>query len=102
MSNSIPIEQAATHLAELVGNLKPGDEIVLTSHDRPVARLLPSQSKSVRRKDSVVTAFPFPTLINAGPLGKRSWRARSCFLFERYEVIWSSTDVTSGATHSPG
>lgn len=50
MSNSIPIEQAATHLAELVGNLKPGDEIVLTEHDRPVARILPSQSKTVRRK----------------------------------------------------
>jgi antitoxin (DNA-binding transcriptional repressor) of toxin-antitoxin stability system len=50
MSNSIPIEQAATRLAELVVNLKPGDEIVLTEHDRPVARILPSQSKSVSRK----------------------------------------------------
>lgn len=50
MSNSIPIEQAATHLAELVGNLKPGDEIVLTEHDRPVARILPSRSRLIRRR----------------------------------------------------
>lgn len=50
MSNSIPIEQAATHLVELVGNLKPGDEIVLTEHNQPVARILASRAKPVRRK----------------------------------------------------
>jgi antitoxin (DNA-binding transcriptional repressor) of toxin-antitoxin stability system len=50
MSNSIPIEQAAIHLAELVGKLRPGDEIVLTEHNQPVARILPNRSKLVRRK----------------------------------------------------
>lgn len=49
MSNSIPIEHAAARLAELVHHLKPGDEIVLTDHDRPVARILPSPSTNARR-----------------------------------------------------
>jgi antitoxin (DNA-binding transcriptional repressor) of toxin-antitoxin stability system len=50
MSNSIPIERAAKRLAELVLQLKPGDEIVLTDHDRPVARILPSGPKPARRR----------------------------------------------------
>jgi len=30
--------------------LKPGDEIVLTDHDQPIARILPSDRRGVRRK----------------------------------------------------
>jgi antitoxin (DNA-binding transcriptional repressor) of toxin-antitoxin stability system len=50
MSHVVPIEQAAARLGELVGMLKPGDEIVLTEHDHPVARILPSERRRVRRK----------------------------------------------------
>ncbi len=50
MSHSVSIEQAAAKLAELVGMLKPGDEIVLTEHDRPVARIVPSPRNRVHRK----------------------------------------------------
>jgi len=50
MSHMMSIEQAAAKLAEVVGMLKPGDEIVLTDHDQPIARILPSDRRGVRRK----------------------------------------------------
>jgi prevent-host-death family protein len=42
MSQTLSIEQASAKLSELVRALEPGDEIVLTENDRPVARILPS------------------------------------------------------------
>ena len=50
MSYTMPIEQAAAKLAELVGKMSPGDEIVLTSENLPVARIIPSTAKSPRRQ----------------------------------------------------
>jgi antitoxin (DNA-binding transcriptional repressor) of toxin-antitoxin stability system len=50
MSHTVSIEQAAAKLAELVGMLKPGDEIVLTDHDRPIARILPNQPAPSKRR----------------------------------------------------
>ena len=50
MSHTVSIEQAAAKLAELVGMLKPGDEIVLTDHDEPIARILPSSRARAGRK----------------------------------------------------
>jgi antitoxin (DNA-binding transcriptional repressor) of toxin-antitoxin stability system len=38
---TIPIDQAAAQLAELVHDLGPGDEIVLTDGVRHVARIVP-------------------------------------------------------------
>ena len=43
MSHTISIDQAASRLDELVSALSPGDEIVLTKHDAPVARIVPHQ-----------------------------------------------------------
>ena len=37
---TIPIEQAQEHLSEIVGRLSPGEEVVLTKDERPVARLV--------------------------------------------------------------
>jgi antitoxin (DNA-binding transcriptional repressor) of toxin-antitoxin stability system len=42
MSHTVSIQQASTKLSELVLALGPGDEIVLTDNDRPVARIVPS------------------------------------------------------------
>jgi len=50
MSHTMPIEQAAAKLAELVGMLKPGDEIILTNQNQPVARIVPSKPIRVRRQ----------------------------------------------------
>jgi antitoxin (DNA-binding transcriptional repressor) of toxin-antitoxin stability system len=50
MSHTISIEQAAARLSDLIGKLKPGDEIVLTRQDQPVARILPNHPIRSRRK----------------------------------------------------
>ena len=47
---TISLEQAQFSLADIVHQLSPGDEIVITENDRPVARILPAQPpKSVRQ-----------------------------------------------------
>jgi antitoxin (DNA-binding transcriptional repressor) of toxin-antitoxin stability system len=42
MSHTVSIQQASAKLSELVLALGPGDEIVLTDNDRPVARIVPN------------------------------------------------------------
>ncbi len=37
---TLPVEQAEGHLAEIIDKLSPGEEVVLTRHNRPVARLV--------------------------------------------------------------
>ena len=41
MSRTIPIEQASAQWSGMVRALGPGDEIVLTENDKPVARIVP-------------------------------------------------------------
>ncbi len=38
------VEEVQAHLAELIAKLKPGEELVITKCDRPVARLVPESS----------------------------------------------------------
>jgi antitoxin (DNA-binding transcriptional repressor) of toxin-antitoxin stability system len=53
MSHTVSIEHAAARLADLIGMLKPGDEIVLTDHDQPVARIVPNKpTNSIRKPGS--------------------------------------------------
>ncbi len=40
---TMPIEQADGHLAEIIERLPPGEEIVLTRDDKPVATIKASQ-----------------------------------------------------------
>ena len=40
MMQTMPIEQAEGHLAEIIDKLPPGEEVVLTRNNRPVARLV--------------------------------------------------------------
>jgi antitoxin (DNA-binding transcriptional repressor) of toxin-antitoxin stability system len=40
MSASITVEEAQATLKELIGKLAPGDEIVITDNQQPVARLI--------------------------------------------------------------
>lgn len=41
------IQEAQVHLSSLIAQLKPGEEVVILEHDRPVARLIgePRQRK---------------------------------------------------------
>jgi prevent-host-death family protein len=38
---TVTLEEAKARLAELIEHLAPGDEIVITRHDQPLARLVP-------------------------------------------------------------
>lgn len=49
MSTMITLEEAQAHLAELVSKLVPGEEVVITDNQQPVARLLPVQTKALRQ-----------------------------------------------------
>ena len=49
MSATVTIEEAQAHLAELVSQLAPGEEIVITDNQQPVARLLPVETKAQRK-----------------------------------------------------
>lgn len=57
MSHKVPIQQAAGKLVELVESLRPGDEIVLTDQDQPVARILPSKPVRVHRRPGMWKAM---------------------------------------------
>ena len=40
MSGTITIEEAQAHLAELISTLAPGEELVITKAEQPVAKLI--------------------------------------------------------------
>ena len=42
---TITIDEAAVDLKRLIHEAEPGEEIVLTENDRPVARILPVQKR---------------------------------------------------------
>jgi antitoxin (DNA-binding transcriptional repressor) of toxin-antitoxin stability system len=48
MSQIMSIEQASAHLGQLVRSLAPGDEIVLTDDDKPVARIVSDSPRKPR------------------------------------------------------
>ena len=49
MSATVTLEEAQAHLAELISKLVPGEEVVITEKQQPVARLLPVKSKALRK-----------------------------------------------------
>ena len=49
MSATVTIEEAQAHLAELVSQLAPGEEVVITDKQQPVARLLSVKGKTQRK-----------------------------------------------------
>jgi prevent-host-death family protein len=40
-TQTIGLFEAKTHLSELIARVEAGDEVVLTRHNRPVARIVP-------------------------------------------------------------
>ncbi len=44
----LSLEQAEGHLSEIIDNLSPGEEIVLTRNDKPVAKLIGTLDESPR------------------------------------------------------
>jgi prevent-host-death family protein len=48
MSHTIPLDQASAQLSGLVRALGPGDEIILTDNNKPIARIVPNSGQSKR------------------------------------------------------
>ena len=52
-TQTIGLFEAKTHLSELVARAEQGDEVIITRHNRPVARIVPfvaaTQAPAVRR-----------------------------------------------------
>ncbi|MFN8626455.1 MAG: type II toxin-antitoxin system prevent-host-death family antitoxin [Candidatus Binatia bacterium] len=48
--SSISIDEAQTKLPELIHGLHPGDEIVITDGEQPVARLVPAKAAKVGKR----------------------------------------------------
>ena len=46
---TVTIEEAQAKLTDLIHNLTPGAEVVITENNRPVARLLPTKQEPQRR-----------------------------------------------------
>jgi antitoxin (DNA-binding transcriptional repressor) of toxin-antitoxin stability system len=40
MSASITVEEAQAHLKEIISQLAPGDEVIITEHQQPIAKLV--------------------------------------------------------------
>ena len=49
MSPTITLEEAQSQLAELISQLGPGEEVVITHNQQPIARLLPVKTKPLRK-----------------------------------------------------
>jgi len=49
MSATVTIEEAQAHLPELVSKLAPGEELIITDKQQPVARLLLVKTKVLRK-----------------------------------------------------
>ena len=43
--SSLTVKEAQAKLSEVIHNLQPGDEVVITENDQPVARLAPAEQK---------------------------------------------------------
>ena len=62
--NPIPVEQAQGRLADIIAKLPPGDELVLTQADKPVAilRTVAPRTQNARRfgtmKGSILSMAP--------------------------------------------
>ena len=47
--NTVSVQEAKTKLAELIRRLTPGDEVVITENNQPVARLVPATPQPQRK-----------------------------------------------------
>jgi prevent-host-death family protein len=45
MSTTISLDEAQAKLKELIGSMAPGDELIITQNQQPVAKLISEQAK---------------------------------------------------------
>ena len=49
-AQEVSVHEAKTHLSRLLDRVQAGEEIVITRHGRPVARLVPVESPEEKRE----------------------------------------------------
>jgi prevent-host-death family protein len=49
---TVGLFEAKTHLSELIARAERGEEVVITRHNKPVAKLVPVQRKGRSRADT--------------------------------------------------
>lgn len=71
---SIGLFEAKTHLSELVARAERGEEVIITRHNRPVAKLVPVQAE---RPDAAARRAAVDALLHAAAGRKlgMDWRA---------------------------
>jgi antitoxin (DNA-binding transcriptional repressor) of toxin-antitoxin stability system len=52
MLSTISIEEAQANLPEIIGKLGPGEEVVITKDDRPIAKLVGQQRMAQRPRQA--------------------------------------------------
>ncbi len=60
---TMPIEQAEGHLAEIIARLAPGEEVILTRDEKPVATIRATVPAPVSRKFGTLKG----TILNIAP-----------------------------------
>lgn len=53
--SSVSVEEARAKLSELIHDLHPGDEVIITEGEQPVARLLPAATRREGKKRQLGT-----------------------------------------------
>ena len=71
MSSHVGAFEAKTHLSALLERVERGEEIVITRHGRPVARLVPPVSAGAQAEGSIEQLRRFR---GTHPMGAFSWR----------------------------
>jgi len=46
--STVTVQEAQSKLSELIRNLKPGDEVIITENSQPVAKLAPARKPRQR------------------------------------------------------
>lgn len=69
---SVGAFEAKTHLSALLERVERGEEIVITRHGKPVARLVPAAAAETDRLDAVVEQIK--ALRRRTTLGGLSWQ----------------------------
>ena len=52
---TVTIQETQSQLAEIIHRLGPGEEVVITENDRPVARILPTKAESPQKPRALGT-----------------------------------------------
>jgi antitoxin (DNA-binding transcriptional repressor) of toxin-antitoxin stability system len=66
MSATVSVEEAQTRLKELIVKLSPGEEVVITENQQPVANLVATRAPKERRLGTLKG-----TVLNVAPILRR-------------------------------